>query len=156
MSDGRVRMAGLADVAELARLHRAFVHEVANDAASASPVDSARVLSDAIGSNDWLGCAVVEGSHGLAACGVVYLDRRLGASGMFVQAHVGSMYTEPAERRKGHGRRVLRLLVEWACERGAVKAQLFASDLGRSLYESEGFYVGGPLWQRKLTQPGRG
>ncbi len=154
MADGPARLADADDAAEVTRLRVEMLRELTGHDATGSADESAGVLSDAISSGDWLGCSVVDGDVGLLSCGIVYLDRRLGAAGVFVQAHIGSMYTDPAHRRRGYGRDVLQSLLTWAAARGATKAHLFASELGRPLYEAEGFYVGGPLWQRKLRPPG--
>jgi GNAT superfamily N-acetyltransferase len=93
---------------------------------------------------------VVDGEEGqLAACGVAYLDRRLPGpgGGPPLQGHIGSMYTEVASRRQGHGRAVLRFLLDWCWDRGVQRVQLWASEMGAPLYASEGFYIGNPLWQ---------
>ena len=109
-------------------------------------------LSGALGrESPDLAAFVVEGSAAgrLAACGVGYLDRRLpgpgGRSG--IHGHIGSMYTEVQDRRRGHGRAILGALLDWFWESEAERVQLWASDFSAPLFAAEGFYIGNPLWQ---------
>lgn len=109
-------------------------------------------LSDALGREPAdLTAFVVEGSAAgqLVACGVGYLERRLpgpgGGSG--IHGHIGSMFTEVQDRRRGHARAILRSLLEWFWEREAERVQLWASESSAPLFAAEGFYLGNPLWQ---------
>ncbi len=103
---------------------------------------------------------VVDGSAPgeLVACGVGYLERRLpGPGGGFgIHPHIRSMYTEVQDRRRGHGRAILRSLLDWFWERQAERVQLWASDFSAPLFAAEGFYRGNPLWQlrRPRAAPG--
>ncbi len=108
---------------------------LAQELSSGAPRLTASVVDDPFG-------------KGLIACGVGYLERRLpGPGGASMFGHVGSMYTEVAHRRQGHGRAVLRSLLDWLWEHDAERAQLWASELGAPLYAAEGFSLGSPLWQ---------
>ena len=66
------------------------------------------------------------------------------------------MYTEAQDRRCGHGRAILRSLLDWFWKRQADRVQLWASDFSALLFAAEGFYMGNPLWQlqRPRTAPG--
>ncbi len=50
-----------------------------------------------------------------------------------------NVYTEPAFRRRGLGRRLMNAMIEWCREQGYENLVLHASDEGRPLYESMGF-----------------
>jgi GNAT superfamily N-acetyltransferase len=52
---------------------------------------------------------------------------------------VSSVYTRPAFRRQGIARRLMGELVAFARERGVHRLILWASDMGRPLYEDLGF-----------------
>ena len=118
-------------------------------------------LSDALGREPpQLTAFVVDGSAAgqLVACGVGYLERRLpgpgGGSG--IHGHIGSMYTEVQDRRRGHARAILRSLLDWFWERDAERVQLWASDSSAPLFAVEGFYIGNPLWQLRRPRAGAG
>ena len=118
-------------------------------------------LSDALGREPpQLTAFVVDGSAAgqLVACGVGYLERRLpgpgGGSG--IHGHIGSMYTEVQDRRRGHARAILRSLLDWFRERDSERVQLWASDSSAPLFAVEGFYIGNPLWQLRRPRAGAG
>lgn len=50
-----------------------------------------------------------------------------------------SMWTEPAHRRRGLGRRIVHAILAWCAERGIRRVTLHASNDGRPLYEAFGF-----------------
>lgn len=54
-------------------------------------------------------------------------------------AFVYNMYTEPAHRRRGLGRRILETMQTWARDNGVGSMALNASAAGRPLYESMGY-----------------
>jgi len=56
--------------------------------------------------------------------------------------YVQWMSTEPAFRRRGLARAVLRALLDWYEERGVDNVELHASPAGAALYRSEGFWEG--------------
>jgi GNAT superfamily N-acetyltransferase len=49
------------------------------------------------------------------------------------------MYTEPAYRRKGIARELMKRMIDWCRQEGFGTVLLHASKDGRSLYESLGF-----------------
>jgi GNAT superfamily N-acetyltransferase len=55
------------------------------------------------------------------------------------RAFVLNMYTEPAFRRQGLARQILKTIVEWCRQQGFAAVSLHASDAGRALYSSLGF-----------------
>ncbi|MDA4119930.1 MAG: GNAT family N-acetyltransferase [Thaumarchaeota archaeon] len=51
-----------------------------------------------------------------------------------------SMYTEPEFRRKGAARLIVQTALNWCKERGYERVSLHASEAGKPLYESLGFW----------------
>ncbi|MGV9885259.1 GNAT family N-acetyltransferase [Streptomyces sp. NPDC003006] len=84
---------------------------------------------------------VVDGDDGLAACGIGTVDQwfpgphningRVG--------HVIGVVTDPAYRRRGHSRAIMRALLDWFREREASRVDLYASSEGEPLYRALGF-----------------
>lgn len=80
----------------------------------------------------------------LAACGAGNVVVRLPVA-WHRGHHVGYvqwMSTEPAHRRKGLGRAILRFLMAWYEQQGIGVIELHASSQGAALYRSEGFWGG--------------
>jgi len=93
----------------------------------------------------------------LVACGAGTITERL-PNPWHVDARVGYiqwMSTEPAFRRQGLGRAVLRGLLEWFTGRGVDTVELHASDDGARLYLAEGFWrgTGGEAMRRRPWDP---
>lgn len=55
------------------------------------------------------------------------------------RAHLMNVYTRPGYRRRGVARRLVRMLMDDAKEKGATEISLDATASGRPLYESLGF-----------------
>ncbi len=55
------------------------------------------------------------------------------------RATILNVYTDPAYRRQGVARRLMRTMIEWCRLEGFARVTLHASDDGRHLYESLGF-----------------
>ncbi|MEV8229876.1 GNAT family N-acetyltransferase [Streptomyces sp. NPDC079167] len=62
-----------------------------------------------------------------------------------VTAVVDKVETQPAHRRRGLGRLIMRTLTDAAAEQGATAGLLASSAEGRALYESTGWAVSAPL-----------
>jgi GNAT superfamily N-acetyltransferase len=56
-------------------------------------------------------------------------------------AFVYNVYTEPAHRHRGLGRKVMTAIHDWCRERGIATVGLNASEFGLPLYESMGYQV---------------
>ena len=56
-------------------------------------------------------------------------------------AYISNMYTKPAYRRKGIATRLFHMAAEEARARGCGKMTLYATDMGRPIYEKYGFIV---------------
>jgi len=69
--------------------------------------------------------------------------------------YVQWMATEPAFRRQGYARAVLRAVLAWFGERGIDNVELHATEEGKSLYRSEGFWRGrgGEAMRRRPWDP---
>ena len=65
---------------------------------------------------------------------------------------LSSMFTEPAYRRKGIARELLKRVVEEARAYGCGAVQITASDMGVLLYTDFGFVKNGNFMQYKLTE----
>jgi GNAT superfamily N-acetyltransferase len=69
-------------------------------------------------------------------------------------AIVYNLYTEPAHRRRGLGRRVMTTIHEWAAAHGITSVALNASRDGQPLYESMGYQITPtPMMFRPLLKP---
>lgn len=55
------------------------------------------------------------------------------------RAHLMNVYTKADYRRKGIARKLVRMLIEEAEEKGVTEISLDTTDLGKALYESLGF-----------------
>ncbi|MBE0689551.1 MAG: GNAT family N-acetyltransferase [Anaerolineae bacterium] len=62
------------------------------------------------------------------------------------RAHVMNIYTEPAYRRRGLARFIMKMIIEWCGGQGIKTITLNASDEGRSLYEALGFAFTNEMW----------
>jgi len=56
-----------------------------------------------------------------------------------ISAYVFNMYTEPAYRKQGFDREIMVRLLDDARQRGIVRVDLHATELGRTVYEKLGF-----------------
>jgi GNAT superfamily N-acetyltransferase len=95
----------------------------------------------------------------LVACGAGVIVRRLPTPGQVDgrNGYVQWMSTDPAFRRRGLGRGVLRSLLGWFEAQGVGNVELHASPDGEPLYRSEGFWRGPggePLRRLASEEPG--
>jgi ribosomal protein S18 acetylase RimI-like enzyme len=89
---------------------------------------------------------LVEVDGRAVSSGVGWIEEHLPSPGVFDgrRGHIASMSTEPAHRRRGHGREVLGALMGWFAELAVPRVDLRATPDGRALYEQAGFReVGG-------------
>lgn len=103
--------------------------------------------------------AFLVAAEGPVACGVGWLEEHLPSPYQLDarRGHISSMSTHPDHRRLGHGRLVLRALMDWFAERDIPRVDLRATPYGQPLYEAEGFRVlGGATmaWTRPGVRPG--
>jgi GNAT superfamily N-acetyltransferase len=67
---------------------------------------------------------------------------------------IGALGVLPRARRHGVGELLTRASVEWLEERGAVTSLLYATDMGRRVYERAGFVAEAPARAWRGTPPG--
>ncbi|MFF4986496.1 GNAT family N-acetyltransferase [Streptosporangium saharense] len=141
-----VRRAVPDDVVELVRLRASLFETLGGDFFDPSPRDGrwrgafTEVLGERLTADDTR-VLVVDGEEGLAACGIGTVDQwfpgphsRNGRIG-----HVIGVVTDPAYRRRGHSRAIMRDLLDWFRERDVVRVDLYASPAGEPLYRELGF-----------------
>lgn len=143
----RVRPATAADIPELVRLRAVLADRMAEDGPHGSAPDDgwqeayARNLTVRLGTPDVAVFVVDAPGGGLAACGIGFVFERfpgpLLPDGRF--GYILGMTTDPAHRRKGHGRAVLDALMAWYRDNGVRRVDLHATSDGEPLYRSFGF-----------------
>lgn len=136
------RMAGVEDLPALARLR--WEMEVERKYATMDLDAYTRAYIDALrddiarGANvSWL---AEDGGEAVACVTLVWWN----LAPNFSDAHrkrgfVSNVYTRPAYRRQGISRTLMTTLIAWAREHGLHRLILWASDMGRPLYEYLGF-----------------
>ena len=141
-----VRQAVEGDIAELVRLRALLFEDLGGEFFSPSAVDDgwrgalATVLKEQLTASG-VRILVVDGDEGLAACGIGTIDQRLPGPHLR-NGRLGSvigMVTDSAHRRRGHGRAIMRALLDWFREREVSRVDLHASEDGEPLYRALGF-----------------
>ncbi|MWA09208.1 GNAT family N-acetyltransferase [Streptomyces sp. BA2] len=147
-----IRPATQDDIAELVRLRTLLFEDLGGDYFNLPLVDGswqdtlAVVLKDQLATGNTR-ILVVDGEGGgrgdgcLAACAIGSVEQRLpgphllgGRVGMVI-----GVVTDPAHRRRGHSRSLLRGLLDWFREREVARVDLYASHEGEPLYRELGF-----------------
>ncbi|MFI6001354.1 GNAT family N-acetyltransferase [Streptomyces sp. NPDC051366] len=141
-----VRPATDGDVAELGRLRALLFEDLGGEFFNPSSAEGdwrvalAVVLKEQLTAES-VRILVVDGDHGLAACGIGTVEQRL--PGPHLRngriGHVIGVVTDPAHRRRGHSRAIMRALLDWFREREAARVDLYASTEGEPLYRALGF-----------------
>jgi len=145
-----VRQATEYDLVELLRLRTLlfddlggeFFNPVSDDGSWLDAL--ATVLKEQLTAED-VRILVVDGGDGdgggLAACGIGTIEQRL--PGPHLRngriGHVIGVITDPAHRRRGHSRAIMRGLLDWFREREVARVDLYASAEGEPLYRDLGF-----------------
>ncbi len=143
-----VRSARPTDAREVVRLaelmYRSLGLRLDEDAWERWRTSAARVIEARLGSDLTVVVAEDPDEPGhLVACGAGTVSARLpGPAADARLGYVQWMSTEPAFRRRGLGRAVLRALLAWFESQGVVNVELHASPDGAPLYRSEGFWEG--------------
>jgi ribosomal protein S18 acetylase RimI-like enzyme len=130
------------DAAELTRL-RALMHTAmgSDPAAEGWAAACEAAFARRLAQPDRFAAFVVEVDGHAVSSGAGWLEEHLPQPGTLDgrRGHLASMSTEPAHRRRGHGRTVLAALMGWFLELGVPRVDLRATSDGRALYESFGF-----------------
>lgn len=153
-----LRRATADDAEALTRL-RGFMHLAMGD--TLTPEWEAQCTADfrrRLATEDFV-AFVVEEDGALVSCGVGWLEEHLPSPYALDarRGHISSMSTDPAYRRQGFGRDVMRALMAWFAERDIPRVDLRATPFGQPLYEAEGFRVlGGATmaWTKAGVRPG--
>ncbi|WP_030295964.1 GNAT family N-acetyltransferase [Streptomyces katrae] len=141
-----VRQATDADVAELVRLRALLFDSLGGEFFNPTTAQGdwrsalAVVLKEQL-TADSVRILVVDGGHGLAACGIGTVEQRLPGPHL-CNGRVGQVIgvvTDPAHRRRGHSRAIMGALLDWFREREAARVDLYASAEGEPLYRALGF-----------------
>ncbi|MEU6821075.1 GNAT family N-acetyltransferase [Streptomyces atriruber] len=79
--------------------------------------------------------------HGIAACGIGTVEQWFpGPHNLTGRVgHVIGVVTDPAYRRRGHSRAIMRALLDWFRAQDASRVDLYASTQGEPLYRDLGF-----------------
>ncbi|MES5820347.1 GNAT family N-acetyltransferase [Streptomyces sp. RG80] len=142
-----VRQAREYDLVELMRLRALLFEHLGGDFFNPASADEgwldtlAVVLKEQL-TADSVRILVVDGDDGgLAACGIGTVEQRLPGPHLY-NGRVGQVLgvvTDPAHRRRGHSRAVMRGLLDWFREREVARVDLHASPEGEPLYRDLGF-----------------
>ncbi|MDV9169803.1 GNAT family N-acetyltransferase [Streptomyces sp. W16] len=143
----RVRQAVEYDLVELIRLRALLFEDLGGDFFNPASADGdwldalAVVLKEQL-TADTVRILVVDGDGGtLAACGIGTVEQRL--PGPHLRngriGHVLGVVTDPAHRRRGHSRSIMRGLLGWFRDAGVARVDLHASAEGEPLYRDLGF-----------------
>ncbi|MCI3242663.1 MULTISPECIES: GNAT family N-acetyltransferase [Streptomyces] len=149
-----VRRAAEYDLVELLRLRALLFDDLAGDFFNPATDDGswldalAVVLKDQLTADD-VRILVVDADGGragdqgggLAACGIGTIEQRLPGPHL-PNGRIGQVIgvvTDPAHRRRGHSRAVMRGLLDWFQEREVARVDLHASPEGEPLYRALGF-----------------
>lgn len=143
---GITRPATQDDIAELVRLRALLFADLGGSYFNPLAGDTgwqdalAVVLKDQLAAGS-MRILVVDGGGGLAACAIGSVEQRLpgphlrnGRVGLVI-----GVVTDPAHRRRGHSRSLMRGLLDWFREREVTRVDLYASPEGEPLYRSLGF-----------------
>lgn len=147
----RVRLAVEDDVAELVRLRALLFETLDGDFFNPPSGDGgwrdacAATFREQLGREqlgaDTMRVLVVDGDDGLAACGIGTVQTRLPAPHL-VNGRGGQVLgviTDPAYRRRGYSRAIMRGLLDWFRERDVSRVDLHASRESEPLYRELGF-----------------
>ena len=138
-----IREASLSDIPEILRQRRGMYVDMHYDDASAIDTMAqltAGYLAKAMGEGSlraWLAC---EDDHAVAGGAIIISPWPAHPYDLECRrATILNVYTDPAYRRRGLARRLMRTMIDWCRREGFARVTLHASDDGRHLYESLGF-----------------
>ncbi|MFD3842762.1 GNAT family N-acetyltransferase [Streptomyces sp. NPDC058642] len=142
-----VRQAVEYDLVELVRLRTLLFEHLGGDFFDPASTDDgwldalAVVLKEQL-TADGVRILVVDGGDGrLAACGIGTIEQRLPGPHLH-NGRIGQVIgviTDPAHRRRGHSRAIMRGLLDWFRAREVARVDLYASAVGEPLYRELGF-----------------
>ncbi|MFD5074295.1 GNAT family N-acetyltransferase [Streptomyces sp. NPDC058371] len=136
------------DLVELVRLRALLFDDLGGDFFNPASteddwLDTLAVVLRKQLTEDGVRILVVDGDHDdcLAACGIGTIEQRL--PGPHLRngriGHVIGVVTDPAYRRRGHSRSIMRGLLDWFGDSDVARVDLYASAEGEGLYRELGF-----------------
>ena len=159
---GTLRRADVRDVDALVRLRALMLAALGDDLSTPGWEESCRAaLVRRLAEPDRFAAFVVDVDGLPVAAGVGWLEEHLPSPNQVDgrRGHIASMSTDPAHRRRGHGRAVLQGLLGWFADLQVARIDLRATAEGEPLYRSAGFRVlAGPTmaWTAPHVRPGLG
>ena len=139
-----IRAATLKDAKIIAH-HRAAMFcdmgELEGEDIAALEAETLDYLSELIPANKYFGWVVESFGQVVAGGGLIVrrmLPRPESPQGG-AEAYILNVYTDPAHRRQGLARELMKVMLEWCRDNNVARVTLHASDEGRLLYETLGF-----------------
>ncbi|MEU5323101.1 GNAT family N-acetyltransferase [Streptomyces sp. NPDC021056] len=134
-----VRQAVEYDLVELVRLRTLLFEHLGGDFFDPAAADDGWLDTLAVVLKEQLTADGTDG--GLAACGIGTIEQRLPGPHLH-NGRIGQVIgviTDPAHRRRGHSRAIMRGLLDWFRDREVARVDLYASAEGAPLYRELGF-----------------
>lgn len=149
-----IRQATVADIPDLVRLRRAMFEAMGFDdptQLAAADEAAAAYFAENIPTGEFYGWLAIASSTGEAiGSGGVVIDRHppgpVNLSGQ--TGYIMNLVTVPRYRRRGIGRRMMQVIIEWLAEQGLRRITLHTTEMGRPLYEELGFVNGNEMQLR--------
>ncbi len=144
-----LRLATKDDIPQLAELRIEFIKEIRLEYHK-DRIDEYRevmcnYLEKEMSSGNFIAWLAIANNEIIATSGLITIQRVpqfWNMSGK--EAYIMSMYTKPEWRNKGIGSAILEKLVEEAKNRDIIAIKLYATPMGKPLYEKHGFKMGKP------------
>lgn len=129
-----------ADLEVVLRHRERIFTEMGTPRSAADQADSRNFFGDAMRNGLYHGWLAEEADSVVGGVGIILLRYQPGPSqkGEF-RPFVVNVWTEPDNRRRGIGRQLMELAIEWSRTQGFTNLFLHATDDGRRLYEQLGF-----------------
>ncbi|TET29452.1 MAG: GNAT family N-acetyltransferase [Candidatus Heimdallarchaeota archaeon] len=144
-----LRLATKDDIQQIVELRIEFIKEVRLEYPKDRVDEYREVMSNYLekemSSGNFIAWLAIANNGIIATSGLITIQRvpqLWNMSGK--EAYIMNMYTKPKWRNKGIGTAILEKLVEEAKNRDIIAIKLYATPMGKPLYEKRGFKVGQP------------
>lgn len=142
-----LRLATKDDIPQIADLRIEFIKEVRLEYPKERIVEYREVmcnyLEKEMSSGNFIAWLAIANNEIIATSGLITIQRVpqfWNISGK--EAYIMNMYTKPEWRKKGIGTAILEKLIEEAKNRDIIAIKLYATPMGKPLYEKRGFKAG--------------
>ena len=139
------RIAGVGDVELLSRTRLEFFmgfgEDIPEEKKSEIYTGSLEYFGKSLKDGSFLAYLAFDGDRLAATSGVTFYTTPPRASGPGLNAYISNMYTRPEYRGRGIATRLFDMTAGEAQRRGCGKAMLYATDMGKPIYEKYGFYI---------------